>query len=53
MMAHPSLLKERLLVGELGSVYSYTKKNEVISDYYLNVGNHSMIQFLLEHGLEE
>lgn len=52
MMAHPSLLKERLLVGELGSVYSYTKKNEVISDYYLNVGNHSMIQFLLEHGVK-
>lgn len=52
MMNHPSLSKERLLIGELGSVYSYATENEVVSDYYLNVGNHSMIQFLLEHGVK-
>jgi len=52
MMKHPSLSKERLLIGELGSIYSYTKENEVVSDYYLNVGNHSMVQFLLEHGVK-
>lgn len=49
MPTHPPFSKERLLIGELGSVYSYARENEVVSDYYLNVGNHSMIQFLSEH----
>lgn len=52
MMNHPVLSNERLLVGELGAVYSYTKENEVVSDYYLNVANCSMIHFLEEHGVK-
>ena len=31
---------EKLLVGDLGSAYLYSKNNEVIGDYYLNVVNH-------------
>jgi len=52
MNEHPPLSKERLLVGELGSIYSYTEENEVVSDYYLNVGNHAMIDFLQEQGVK-
>ena len=49
---HPSLEKEHLLIGELGGVYSYAKENEIVSDYYLNVANNSMIQFLKERGVK-
>ncbi len=52
MKNHPSFSEERLLIGELGSVYSYASNNEIVSDYYLNVANHSMIEFLQEHDVK-
>lgn len=44
--SHPDFSDERLLVGELGSIYKYKNHNKMVSDYYLNVVNHSMVNFL-------
>lgn len=52
MKTHEKMEKERLLIGETGSL-QYTKGNEVISDYYLNVANRSMVDFLFEHGVSK
>ena len=37
---------ENLLVSELGSVYKYSKNNNVITDYPLNVTNSETVKFL-------
>ena len=37
---------EKLLVGDLGSVYLYGKNNDVVGDYFLNVTNHSSVMLL-------
>lgn len=42
----PDLTKEKLLVGETGSLYKYGEYNEVVTDYYLNVANSSSIRVL-------
>lgn len=52
MNVHPFFSKERLLIGELGAIKAYSKENELISDYYLNVSNHSMLEYLFEHGVK-
>lgn len=43
---------ERLLVGELGSVYKYYKDNTLIGDYYLNVTNHHSIKLLNDYNVK-
>lgn len=43
---------ERLLVGELGSVYKYGSNNEIIADYYLNVTNHYSVKLLEQNGVK-
>lgn len=40
------LKREKLLVGETGSLYKFGKENEVVTDYYLNVANSSSMQLL-------
>lgn len=52
MKIHKKMEGERLLIGETGSL-QYSKNNEVISDYYLNVANRSMVDFLFEHGVSK
>lgn len=41
---------ENLLVGETGALYKYRKKNNVITDYYLNVANSACYKTLIETG---
>lgn len=43
---------EKLLVGELGSVYHYGMDNELVGDYYLNATNHHSIEFLYQLGVK-
>lgn len=43
---------ERLLVGELGSIYKYHKDNILIGDYYLNIVNHNSIDLLNQYHLK-
>ena len=42
----PEYTNERLLIGETGSLYKYSKNNKVITDYYLNVVNSYSFNFL-------
>lgn len=44
---HDEYKNENLLIGETGSL-KYTNKNNVVSDYYLNVVNHAYLEFLEE-----
>ena len=39
-------INERLLIGETGSLYKYSKNNNVITDYYFNVVNSHSFNFL-------
>ena len=39
---------ENILASELGAIYKYSKDNNVISDYFLNVVNDYSIKFLQE-----
>lgn len=43
---------ENLLVSELGGIKRYDSTNNIITDTYLNVTNHSMINYLLEHNVK-
>ena len=43
---------ENILGSELGSVYKYSKNNNVVSDYFLNVVNDYSINFLKEVGVK-
>lgn len=38
--------QEKLLIGELGGISKYSKNNEVVSDYYLNISNNYSIDYL-------
>ena len=49
---YKDLTNERILVGELGSIYKYYKNNTLIGDYYLNVTNHHSINFLNNYNLK-
>lgn len=42
---HKDYKNERLLIGEYGSLI-YTKENEVVSDYFLNIANHEAVDYL-------
>ena len=42
---------ENLLVRELGSIYKYTKNNNLISDYTLNVSNKNSFELLNDLGI--
>lgn len=42
--------KEKLLVGETGSLYKYGKENTVVGDYYLNVANAACFSYLASLG---
>lgn len=43
---------ENILASELGSVYKYSKNNNVVSDYFLNVVNDYSIKFFKELGVK-
>ena len=43
---------ENILASELGSAYKYSKNNNVVSDYFLNVVNDYSIKFLKELGIK-
>ncbi len=43
---------KNLLITELGAL-KYTKNNNVISDYFLNVTNTSTLEYLLENGVNK
>ena len=43
---------ENILGSELGSVYKYSKNNNVVSDYFLNVVNDYSIKFFKELGVK-
>ena len=43
---------ENILASELGSAYKYSKNNNVVSDYFLNVVNDYSIKFLKELGVK-
>lgn len=42
--------QENLLIGETGSLFKYGKKNNVVTDYYLNVANSYTFSFLEKLG---
>ena len=44
---------ENILASELGSIYKYSKNNNVVSDYFLNVVNDYSIKFLKELGVKK
>lgn len=41
-----------LLVSELGGIKRYDSTNNIITDTYLNVANHEMIDYLLDHNVK-
>lgn len=49
---YPIFCDEHLLATELGSIYRYSKNNEVVSDYFLNVANTSMLKTLSDYGVQ-
>lgn len=44
-------INENLLVRELGSIYKYSKNNNLISDYTLNVSNKNSFELLNDLGI--
>ena len=52
MNNYPDYKDEKLLVGEMGSVYRYHKNNQLIGDYYLNVTNHHSIRLLDDYNVK-
>ncbi len=43
---------DKLLVGDLGSIYRYQKENQLVGDYYLNVTNSYSVNTLRQFGLQ-
>ena len=52
MNNYPDYQNENLLVSDLGSVYKYANKNNVIADYPLNIANSETINFLHSLGVK-
>lgn len=52
MNNYPEFNNEKLLVGELGSIYKYSNNNKLIGDYYLNITNHHSIKFLNDYNID-
>lgn len=48
----PLFKGEKLLVSDLGSIYKYSKDNEVIADYPLNITNSETVNFLYSLGVK-
>lgn len=46
-----NIQSRNVLVTELGGIHKYKKEN-MVSDYYLNVVNNYSIKFLLDHGVK-
>lgn len=42
----PDYENERLLLGETGSLYKYSQKNNIVTDYYYNIVNSYSFNFL-------
>ncbi len=52
MHEFPSFENENLLVSELGGIYKYSKNNNVIADYPLNITNSETVNFLHSLGVK-
>lgn len=52
MNKFPSFTNENLLVSELGGIYKYSKDNNVIADYPLNITNSETVNFLHSLGVK-
>ena len=48
----PNFKDENLLVSELGGIYKYSKNNNVIADYSLNITNSETVNFLHSMGVK-
>lgn len=51
MTHYTDFQNERLLIGEIGSIYQYKNNNIVSSDYYLNVTNSYHVAYLRKLGV--
>lgn len=51
MNRYSDLHNEKLLIGEMGSVYKYKSDNQLASDYYLNVTNSYHVDYLRNLGI--
>lgn len=51
MNKFPEFNNERLLIGEMGSIYKYNYNNDLGSDYYLNVTNSYYVDYLRSLGV--
>ncbi len=51
MNNYPNYEKDRLLIGETGSIISYAEHNCLHSDYYLNVTNSYFVSYLRNLGI--
>lgn len=52
MNEFPDYQNENLLVSELGSLYKYSKSNNVIADYPLNITNSETVNFFHKLGVK-
>ena len=52
MNKRPVIENDNLLITEIGSI-CYTKDNNVLSDYYLNIINNNAIRILHENGVKQ
>ena len=52
MHEFPLFENENLLVSELGGIYKYSKNNNVIADYPLNITNSETVNFLHSLGVK-
>ena len=50
--SYPIFQKERILASDLGAVFAYGSCNDVVSDYFLNVANSSMVHQLNLFGVK-
>lgn len=48
----PDYINDKLLIGEMGSIYKYISGNKIRSDYYLNVGNSYHVSYLRSLGVD-
>ncbi len=52
MKNYEPLSNQKLLIGEIGALNEYSKNNELVSDYFLNVVNSENIKFLEENNVK-
>ena len=51
LSSFPNMNQEKLLIGEMGSIYYYQSNNQLNSDYYLNVTNSYHVAYLRNLGV--